>query len=90
MRNVEIRVPEAVLKQAQDLALAENMTVQQLLSMAVAEAIGAWANKQRVETNGRMAGRRQFMEMLQDVLDAQKPSMTMPVPRSVAAVPSES
>lgn len=78
MRTVEIRITEAVLRQAQDLALNQNMTAEQVLSMAVTEAIGAWTNKQRVEANHRIAGRQQFLDMLQEVLDAERPEVGMP------------
>ena len=78
MRTVEIRITEAVLRQAQDLALSQNMTAEQVLSMAVTEAIAAWTNKQRVDANHRIAGRQQFLEMLQEVLDAERPELRVP------------
>lgn len=76
MRTVEIRIPEEVLRQAQDLAIAENITAEQVLGRAVTEAIGAWVNQRVLEGRRRAAGRKRFLEMLQDMLDGEGREVT--------------
>jgi len=40
MKTIEAQIPEPVLKQAQELAKRENVPLKQIISLAVAQAIG--------------------------------------------------
>jgi hypothetical protein len=42
MTKIEAEVPEAIYKQAVELAKKENVPVERLVSLALAQALGAW------------------------------------------------
>ena len=42
MTKIEAEVPEAIYKQAVELAEKEDMPVERLVSLALAQALGAW------------------------------------------------
>jgi len=48
MKTIEAQIPEPVLKQAQELAERENVPLEQIISLAVAQSIGIWSNESYV------------------------------------------
>ena len=69
MKTIEAQIPEPVLKQAEALAARENVPVAQIISLAVAQAIGVWTNESYVALRGRHGSRERFLEALQEVPD---------------------
>lgn len=72
MTTIQVRIPKPLLLQAQMLAAQENMPVDQLLSLAVTQAIGAWSNKGTIAPDARSASRAQFLEMLEEALSSNR------------------
>jgi hypothetical protein len=79
VRTIEITIPDTVFQQAQELAKAEGMAVERLLGVAVAQAIGSWADQQQTAAATKASRRRQFLEMLQTALESgDKPVRMLP------------
>jgi len=53
MKPSKSQIPEPVLKQAQELAKRENVPLKQIISLAVAQAIGVWANESYMALAGK-------------------------------------
>src|SRR5438309_1199405 len=45
MTTIEAKIPEPVLKQAVELAEREKISLEQLISLAVTQAVGVWSNE---------------------------------------------
>lgn len=74
MKTVEAQIPEPVLKQAQELAERENVPLEQIISLAVAQSVGVWSNESYVALRAKRGSREQFLEALKEVPDV--PPMT--------------
>jgi len=45
MTTIEAKIPEPVFKQAEELAEREKISLEQLISLAVTQAVGVWGNE---------------------------------------------
>lgn len=45
IKTIEAQVPDAVWQQARDLAARERIPLEQLISLAVTQTVGAWSNE---------------------------------------------
>jgi hypothetical protein len=72
MRTVEVQLPEPVFQQALELASRENVPVEQLISMAVSQAIGVWAKPSDSAGATKVADRKRFLDTLQRALDSEQ------------------
>lgn len=73
MKTVEAQIPEAVLKQAQELAERENIPLEQLISLAVAQSVGVWSNESYMAMRAKRGSREKFLSALKEVPDVQPP-----------------
>lgn len=73
MSIIQVQIPEPVLKQAEALAAREKVPVAQIISLAVAQAIGVWSNESYVALLGRQGSREKFLEALQELPDVEPP-----------------
>ncbi len=73
MKTIEAKIPEAILKQAQELAARENVPVEQIISLAVAQAVGVWTNESYVALRAKNASREKFLDALKEVPDVEPP-----------------
>ena len=71
MKTIEAQIPEPVLKQAEALAAREKVPVAQIISLAVAQAIGVWSNESYVALRGRQGSREKFLDALKEVPDVE-------------------
>ena len=71
MKTIEAHIPEPVLKQAQELAARENIPLDQIISPAVAQAVGMWSNESYVALRARRASREEFVDALKEVPDVE-------------------
>jgi hypothetical protein len=55
MKTIEVQIPELVLKQAQELAAREHIPLEQMISLAVTQAVGIWSS----ESNGAQRAKRE-------------------------------
>ncbi len=73
MKTIETRIPEPVFQQAEELAARENIPLDQIISLAVTQAVGIWSNQSYIATRANRASRERFLEALQQVPDVEPP-----------------
>jgi hypothetical protein len=73
MKTVEAQIPEPVLKQARELAARENIPLEQIITLAVAQAVGVWSNESYVALRAKRASREKFLDALKEVPDVEPP-----------------
>jgi hypothetical protein len=73
MTTIETKIPEPVLKQARELAARENIPLDQLISLAVTQAVGVWSNESYVAMRAKRADREKFLDALKEVPDVEPP-----------------
>ena len=71
MTTIAAQIPEPVLQQARELAAREKISLEQLISLAVTQAVGIWSNESYVAARGRSASREKFLAALQQVPDVE-------------------
>lgn len=73
MTTIEAKIPEAVLKQAEALAERENIPLEQIISLAVTQAVGVWSNESYVAFRAKRASKEKFIDALEEVPDLEPP-----------------
>jgi hypothetical protein len=73
MKTIEAHIPEPVLKQAQELAARERIPLEQIISLAVAQAVGIWCNESYIALRAKRASREQYLDALKEAPDVQPP-----------------
>ena len=73
MKTIEAQIPEPVLKQAQELAARENVPLAQIISLAVAQAVGVWSNESYIAVRAKRASQGKFIDALKEVPDVEPP-----------------
>jgi hypothetical protein len=73
MKTIETRIPEPVFQQAEELAARENIPLDQIISLAVTQAVGIWSSQSYIATRANRASRKRFLEALQQVPDVEPP-----------------
>jgi hypothetical protein len=73
MTTIETKIPEPVLKQARELAAREYIPLDQLISLAVTQAVGVWSNESYVSMRAKRADREKFLDALKEVPDVEPP-----------------
>jgi hypothetical protein len=73
MKTIEAQVPEAVLKQARELAERERIPLEQLISLAVTQSVGVWSNESYMAMRAKHGNREEFLQALEQVPDVEAP-----------------
>lgn len=73
MKTIEAKVPEAVLQQAEELARREHIPLEQLISLAVTQAVGVWSNESYMAGRAKRGNREEFLRALEQVPDVEPP-----------------
>ncbi len=73
MKTIEAQIPEPVLKQAQELAAREQIPLEQIISLAVTQAVGVWSNESYIALRAKRASREKFVDALKEVPDLEPP-----------------
>jgi hypothetical protein len=74
MTTIHAKIPGPVLKQAKELAEREKIPLDQLISLAVTQAVGVWSNESYMTLRGKRASREKFEEALKQVPDVEPPA----------------
>lgn len=61
------KIPDSLYSQLQDLAIKENISIDQLVSMALSAQISAWMTKDYLEEKAKLGDWQNFQEMLNRV-----------------------
>jgi hypothetical protein len=70
MRTVEVKIPDLLFNQALELAARENLPLDQILGIAISQALGAWHNDTRPTPPTQASDRQKFLDKLQRALEA--------------------
>jgi hypothetical protein len=73
MKTIEAQIPEPVLKQAQELAAREHIPLEQIISLAVTQAVGIWSNESYIALRAKRASQEKFLDALKEVPDVEPP-----------------
>jgi len=73
MTTIEAKIPEPVLKQAEELAEREQISLEQLISPAVTQAVGIWSNESYISLRAKRGSREDFLKALEQVPDVKPP-----------------
>ena len=71
MKTIEAQIPEPVLKQAQELAARENVPLEQIITLAVAQSVGVWSNESYVAMRAKRGSREKFLDALNEAPDVE-------------------
>jgi hypothetical protein len=73
MTTIEAKIPEPVLKQARELAERENIPLEQIISLAVTQAVGIWSNESYIAIRAARASKEKFIDALRQAPDSEPP-----------------
>ncbi len=85
MKTIDAQIPEPVLKQAQELAAREHIPLEQIISLAVSQAVGVWSNESYIALRAKHASREKFLDALKEVPDVEPPDFDR-LPEAYTAV----
>jgi hypothetical protein len=71
--TIKAKIPEPVLKQARELAERENIPLEQVISLAITQAVGIWSNESYIAIRGARGTKEKFIDALKRVPDAEPP-----------------
>lgn len=71
---MNIEVPDSLLKQAQELADKEHVSLEQFVSSAVAEKVSAWKTVEYLRERAARGSREKFDRVLRKVPDVEPES----------------
>ena len=70
MSAISLRLPESLHKAARDLARAENISINQLITLALAEKVSALAAEDFIQKRAARASKQKFMNALAKIPSA--------------------
>jgi hypothetical protein len=73
MTKIEAEVPDAIYKQAVEMAKKENVPVERLVSLALAQALGAWQTESIIAERAKRGSREKFLAVLAKAPDVEPP-----------------
>ena len=73
MTTIKAKVPEPVLRQARKLAERDGVPLEQIISLAVTQAVGVWSQESCVALRGKRASRAKFEAALKQVPEVEPP-----------------
>ena len=71
MTKIESQIPDSLYKQVQSLAERERISVDQLVSIALAAQVSAWLTKDYIEERAKRGSREGFLKALEEVPDVE-------------------
>ena len=69
MATIQAEVPDKMFQQVSDLARRENISIEHLVSLALAQALGAWQSQSVIAERARHANREDFLRFMDQVPD---------------------
>lgn len=71
MITISTKVPDALYKQIEALATKENMTIDQLVSIALSAQVSVWMTKDYLEEKAKRGSWEKFQQVLAKVPDVE-------------------
>lgn len=86
MKTIEAHVPEPVLKLAEQLAMREHLPLEQVITLAVTQGVGAWSSESdfqaEIAIRAKRANREKFLDALTAALQGESNQpKPLPLPR---------
>lgn len=69
MSQLNVEIPEALLKQVQDLSIREKISLDQLVSIALSAQVSAWMTKDYLAEKAKRGSWEKFQQVLTKVPD---------------------
>ncbi len=69
MSNLNVKIPDSLYKQIEALAAKENMSLEQLVAIALSAQVSAWMNKEYIEEKAKRGSWDKFQQVLNKVPD---------------------
>ncbi len=69
MSTISIRLPESLYKRAKELSVKENVSIDQLITLALAEKISALDTETYLQERAKRGSREKFLKVLEKVRD---------------------
>ena len=73
MTTIQAQVPDSLYQQVAEFAARENMTVEQVISQALAQALRAWSTQDEIKERARRGSREKFLEFMAQMPDIEPP-----------------
>jgi hypothetical protein len=74
MSTISLRLPESLHESARELAKREHISINQLVTLALAEKISALATEEYLEKRAKRGDRREFRRVLEKIADVPPPN----------------
>jgi len=71
MTTIETKIPDAILKQASEFAKRENLSIEQVINLALAHSLGTWTAESVISERGARGSREKFLEFMSQVPDVE-------------------
>jgi 23S rRNA G2445 N2-methylase RlmL len=69
--NITANIPDALYQQVEALAKRENISVEQLLTIALSAQVSAWMTKDYIEEKAKRGSLEKFQQVLKKVPDVE-------------------
>jgi predicted DNA-binding ribbon-helix-helix protein len=73
MSTLSLRLPESLHKSAREIAEKENISINQLITLALAEKISALGAEDYLETRAKRANKTKFLKAMSKVAKVEPP-----------------
>ena len=71
LMNITANIPDALYQQVEALAQRENISVEQLLTIALSDQVSAWMTKDYIEKKVKRVSWEKFQQVLKKVPDVE-------------------
>lgn len=71
MTDLNVKIPESLYKQIEALASKENMSIEQLVAVALSAQVSAWMTKDYLEEKAKRGSWDKFQQVLNKVPDVE-------------------
>ncbi|MCY7376546.1 MAG: hypothetical protein LH472_11320 [Pyrinomonadaceae bacterium] len=71
MTTIETKIPDAILKQASNFAERENLSLEQVVNLALAHSLGAWTAESLITERAGRGSREKFLKFMSQVPDVE-------------------
>jgi 23S rRNA G2445 N2-methylase RlmL len=71
MSNLNVQIPESLYKQIETLAAKENISLEQLVAIALSAQVSAWMTKDYIEEKAKRGSWDKFQQVLAKVPDVE-------------------
>ncbi|NJM19131.1 MAG: hypothetical protein HC874_28985 [Richelia sp. SL_2_1] len=69
MTNLNVPIPDSLYKQIEALAVKENVSIEQLVAIALSAQVSAWMTKDYIEEKAKRGSWDKFQQVLNKVPD---------------------